>query len=275
MTAGMVLSHLDAGPGAWGLDTGLVLGAAAYVAGVRRLARRGRRWSAARTTSFVVGLLLVFVALGSGLAVYDDVDLTLHVVQHVLVMMVAPALLVAGRPLELLARSSARPVQRRVARLARSRILHACTGPPMWALYPVSMGSYFLTPLFRLSEDDAALHAALHGVFLAIGLCFWFGLFGEGARRRSFVTRSVAVLAGMPVEAALGLALVLWPHPLAPGTPLGATRAAGQVLLMSSMVVSGAALSLLVWRWVGDDERAAVRAGAVSAAAMAAAPGPS
>ncbi|MGH9293026.1 MAG: cytochrome c oxidase assembly protein, partial [Acidimicrobiales bacterium] len=43
-----------------------------YLAGVRRLGKKGRAWPLTRTASFLGGLLAVVIAIGSGLASYDD-----------------------------------------------------------------------------------------------------------------------------------------------------------------------------------------------------------
>jgi cytochrome c oxidase assembly factor CtaG len=78
-------------------DTVDVLVVFAYVCGVRRLAARGRSWSEAASAAFVGGIVCVWVAVGSGLAAYDDVNATIHMTQHALLMMVAAPLLALGK----------------------------------------------------------------------------------------------------------------------------------------------------------------------------------
>src|ERR1700722_9174301 len=55
-----------------------------------------------RACSFFVGLLLVWAALGSPLSLLDHDLLTVHMVQHLLLMTVAPPLILLGTPLQLL-----------------------------------------------------------------------------------------------------------------------------------------------------------------------------
>ena len=74
---------------------------AAYVVGVRRLARRGRRWSPARTSAFVAGAAVVVLATQTGIARYDTTLFSIHVVQHVLLAMVAPVFFALGAPVTL------------------------------------------------------------------------------------------------------------------------------------------------------------------------------
>ena len=104
----------------WSLDVTfplVVVFAAAYVIGVRRLQARGRSWPATRTAAFLSGLVVVLVATDSGLAAYDRVLYSLHVVQHILLGMVAPLLLVLGAPITLALQAGSRASQRRILRV--------------------------------------------------------------------------------------------------------------------------------------------------------------
>src|ERR1700709_2749740 len=83
--------------GDWSLDplfVVTVLVGALYVTGVRRLAHRGRQGPARRSVCFGIGLFLVVFVTQSGLAAYDRVLFSLHVVQHLTLGMVAPVFLV-------------------------------------------------------------------------------------------------------------------------------------------------------------------------------------
>ena len=98
----------------------VVVLAAAYVIGVRRLHAHGRSWPATRTAAFLSGLVVVLVATESGVAAYDRVLYSLHVVQHILLGMVAPLLLVLGAPITLALQAGSRASQRRILRVLRS-----------------------------------------------------------------------------------------------------------------------------------------------------------
>src|SRR5687767_347620 len=109
----------------WVLDPGalvlLVLAAGLSVGAVRRLAaRRGRRWPVGRSAAFGAGLATMAVATLSGLARYDTVLFSAHVVQHLLLGMVAPLLLALGAPVTLALQASDRPTQRGLLRLVHS-----------------------------------------------------------------------------------------------------------------------------------------------------------
>ena len=63
-----------------------------YFACRHRLGGRGRHWPSGRTVAFALGVVMIVIATESGLASYDDSVFTMHVVQHLLLMNVAPIL---------------------------------------------------------------------------------------------------------------------------------------------------------------------------------------
>ena len=252
---------LDTGAAALVTD-GLLLGSlVAYLAAVVALARRGRRWPIRWTAAFAGGLVALFLAIGSGIGARDDTDVAAHVAQHLLLMMVGAPLLVMGRVPVLAARAGPRGVQRRIARVLRHRLLRRPTGPGLWLAYFGLMWACFLPPLYRLEVGESPVHDALHAALVLTGVLFWQGVVGPGWswRRVGVLRRSLPVVAGMPVEAALGAYLVTLPAPLA-GSGLVATHAAAQVFWIGAMVTSGTALAAAVWHWALSEERAAVRA---------------
>lgn len=230
-----------------------------------RTGTAGRRRATARgdAASFLLGLLVLFVALGSGLSRYQASDITVDVAQHVLLMMVAPPLLALGRPAAALGNVVARlgrggtVAPERAAHLRR--LGRVVSGAASWPLYYGSMAAYFLTAAYRVSLDHPALLDVTQVGFVVVGWTFWAGLVGAGGTRapRSRLFRLAAVAIGMPAETALGLAMVLWPRPLAPGQTLAATHAAGLLLWIACMLTSGVALAVILVQWSVSDSRAA------------------
>jgi len=76
----------------------LVLASLWYVSGWRRV-QRALPNAAWRLVSFLLGVSLVWAALGSPLVAYDHDLLTVHMIQHLLLMTFAPALILLGQPL--------------------------------------------------------------------------------------------------------------------------------------------------------------------------------
>ncbi|HZC45487.1 MAG TPA: cytochrome c oxidase assembly protein, partial [Candidatus Acidoferrum sp.] len=77
----------------------LLLTAVVYVRGFNRLHRQmPRRFPSWRLASFIAGIAALFIAIASPLEAFDDLLLQLHMTQHLLLMLVAPSLLLAGAP---------------------------------------------------------------------------------------------------------------------------------------------------------------------------------
>ncbi|HTW99641.1 MAG TPA: cytochrome c oxidase assembly protein, partial [Acidimicrobiales bacterium] len=76
----------------------LVALAAWYLRAEWKLAARGRRWPATRRTCFLAGLLAVDLAFQSSVALLAGTYFQAHIVQHLLLMVVAPPLLALGAP---------------------------------------------------------------------------------------------------------------------------------------------------------------------------------
>lgn len=241
--------------GAVAVDAALAAVVGLYAVGARRLRRKGRPWSSRTTAFFVAGIALVFVALGSGVARYDDVSFPAHMSQHVLLMMAAPPLLVLGRPVRLLAQASPRPVQLAVVHVANGRLARGLAGPFAWVLYFGSMWGYLLSPWYAATIDSNGLHEATHAIFLAVGLLYWESIIGgDGRRPVSPVTRGAGLMLGAPFESALGLVLMVRLRPMY-GATLADTHAGGQLFWIEAMTVMGIALFATLWGWAREDER--------------------
>src|SRR5207253_1388999 len=158
--------------GSWTFD-GLTVAALAalgalYLLGAIRL--RGR-WSPARTCSFIGGLLALALALVSGIDTYADRLLSVHMAQHLLLMLVAPALGLLGFALAVLV--------------------------------------FHLSGLFELALRDETVHALEHCVYLAAGLMLLAPLIAADPlpRRVSAIARVGWLLAAMTVMAIPGALL--------------------------------------------------------------------
>src|SRR5207244_2995269 len=92
-----------------------------YVHGVRTLARGGHPWLARRTVYFLSGLASIYVATQSALDRYSTALFSVHIVQHMVLTMVAPPLIALGAPVTLALRATGRTGRRRILRVVRSR----------------------------------------------------------------------------------------------------------------------------------------------------------
>src|SRR5215472_9804262 len=159
-----------------------VLAAGLYLRGVVRVARRHpvRPWPAWRTVMFLGGLAVVVVALQSGIGSYDDVLFWDHMVQHLLLVMAAPPLLILGQPITLLMHASRNPVHTWVKLIVRSRAASFLTFPPFgFAAYAAAIVVAHLTGLANLTASNQIAHEAEHIAFLVIGYLFFLPIIGS------------------------------------------------------------------------------------------------
>lgn len=257
---------------AWALDPGagllVVVAAALYVAGVRRLARRGRHWSAARTAAFVAGLAVMVVATQSGLAAGEATRFSLHTVQHVLLGMVAPALFALGAPVTLALQASSRAGQTALLGVLHSRALTVLTHPvAAWVVFGGSLVALYFSPVFELSLRNEAVHAAVHLQFVAAGGLFCWTAVGTdpGRWRMPHGARLLFVVLAVPVHAVIGLALmgsveVLAASVYGAGPEALADQRLGAGILWATGDLFGVVLAgVVLAQWMGHEERVARR----------------
>ena len=263
--------HLDPGP------TLIVLAAAAaYLLGVRRLARppaarhpaARARWPRHRTAAYLCGLAALLASLASGLDAHADDLLSVHMVQHVALAMVAAPLIVLGAPLALALRAlDARP-RRTLAAVARSRAARLLSHPLLaWTGFAGVTIATHLTPLYDAALRSAALHGLEHFLYLASGILFWLPVVGANPvlRRPGPVGRLLYLLLAMAPMALVGVALltaeeVLYPAYLSPARALGVSPLADQdaaalIMWIGGNLLLAAAILALVWESMLREER--------------------
>lgn len=183
----------------------------AYLAGIRRVAAKGRAWPATRTAAFAGGLATIAVATQAGFARYDTVLFSTHVVQHVLLGMVAPVLLVLGAPLTL-ALQAGRPATTRMLRYALHHpVTRAVTHPLVAAV--VFTGTPFvlyLTPLYEATLRNGVLHGWLHVHFVVVGFVWAAAVIAADPQpvRLPHAARLGMVALTVPGHALIGVALL-------------------------------------------------------------------
>lgn len=173
-----------------------------YLWGVRRV--RGR-WPVRRTLAFLAGVAWIVIALQSGLGAYDDVLLSVHMVQHVILLLLAPLLLLWGRPLMLALRALPRG-----ARFTLGRAMLRLRPLGHWSVGLLVFYAVVLVPHIPVLYDSTLRHPLIHDlehvIFLVGGLIFLWPLFGAPAGRGalSSVPALCYVIASMPSCAVVG-----------------------------------------------------------------------
>ena len=165
--------------GAWNLDPVVVVVlamlAGAYVHGVWRRPRLGQQ---TRTWCFGAGFVALAVALVSPLDPLADQLASAHMVQHLLLTTVAPALLVLGRSGALTLAGAPAPVRRVVAGRRRLRgmmrwwrSLHRPVAA--WLAAAIALWAWHAAALYEAALEHPLVHVAQHGSFLLTGVLFW------------------------------------------------------------------------------------------------------
>src|SRR6266852_2610986 len=138
-----------------------VIAAGLYLWGVLRVRRRhpARPWPLHRTALFLGGLAVVVIATQSGIGSYDDVLFWDHMVQHLLRLMVAPPLLIAGQPVTLLLHASRNPLHTWAKRVVRSRVVSFLTWPVLgFVAYSAAIAAAHLTFFSNVAATTESVH---------------------------------------------------------------------------------------------------------------------
>jgi cytochrome c oxidase assembly factor CtaG/polyferredoxin len=163
------------------LATTLLLSALIYARGWRRLNRRDpQRWHSGRLAAYLGGLLAVYLALASPVETFAALLLSAHMVQHLLLMMVAPPLIWLGWPLVPMLRGLPEPVRTYwVAPALRSRMVRTFFGTlahPLvaWPVYVATNWLWHTPGAYEAALANRDWHALEHLCFTLAGLLFWF-----------------------------------------------------------------------------------------------------
>jgi putative membrane protein len=237
----------------------VALFAVAYAIGVRRLARHGRSWPHGRRVAAAAAVVALVAA-----EVVSDRTFTGHMVEHVLIGMVAPLLLALSAPLTLALQTGSPAVRSGLRRALHSRVAAALSHPVVgFVLFGATMVALYVTPLLEVTARSAPLHGLLHVHVLAVGCLFVWPLVGIDPSPRPVPpgARLLVVLMAVPFHAFLGLALLSASSPVAPAAyaDLADQRRAAGLLWVSGELLT-LTVAALVWRaWLEADRREAAR----------------
>jgi putative copper resistance protein D len=237
--------------------------AAWYLRAESALSARGRRWSGKRTVSFMAGLVAVDLALQSPMATFSMGYFQAHVIQHLLLMVVAPPLLALGAPMTLALQTSSRRGKVRLLRLLNARPFQLLTHPiPVWFLYYVSMFAFFLTFALGFAMNHMWVMDLVNLAFLGASTLFWWPIVGLDPiphRQMGHGTRIVSLLIGVPIESFLALALLSSARPAASMYTVGSTHAGAAILWVGAELFTFLALIPVFVQWVRFEERRSAR----------------
>ena len=259
----------------------VLVAAGLYLWGVVRVARRhpARPWPAWRTGMFLGGLAVVVLATESGIGSYDDLLFWDHMIQHLMLIMIAPVLLIFGQPITLLLHASRNPLHTWAKRVLRSRVASFLTWPVFgFAAYAAAVMAAHLTSLATQIDANETLHNAEHVLFLVVGYLFFLPILGsEPIRwRLSYPVRFIILVLVMPVDTFTGLVLgygtagtpgvPVGPRPPWAPDPVADLHTGGAVMWVAGDALMFGLMMLVYLMWSMDERSAASGRGWLEAA---------
>jgi putative copper resistance protein D len=175
------------------------------------------------------------MALDSPIAAQDDVP-SIHVLQHALLMMLAPLLLALGAPITLAMRGLSRDRRRRLRAVLHDPSVRGLLTRPavLIADYNLTTALMLSAPVYRLAERSLPVHIAAHAYLVFCGLLFWTAMLARDPvpGRLPQPTRIRLAALAIPLNLALAAAVAGIPGLFA-GGPNGA-----QMLIATTTITS-------------------------------------
>ena len=249
------------------VDVLVLLAAVGYLhRAYRVLPRRGQHWPAGRTAYFLAALLVFALTLQSSIDPYGFTLFWVHMIEHLLLIMVVPALVILGQPIRLLTAGDDRLAAGADTAL-RSRVVSVLTFPGIGlAAYLVALVATHLTGFIQ----DMLLNPWLHGVEIAVylvaGYLYFLPILGHEPLHRvmNYPLRVFLLLMGMSADTIVGIILMMEsgePFPAYAdqhrtwGTGLVADiHAGGGIMWVVGDTLMFVIAVLLIAQWMGDTE---------------------
>ena len=262
----------------WGVDPVLfvvsVWVTGLYLYGVWLLRRRGDAWPVSRTLSFVVlGMGSFYVITSSGIAAYDAVLLSVHMVQHMVLSTMVPLFLALGAPVTLMLRTLPPRPRGWLLALLHSRPVAVLSFAPLtFLLFVVSPWALYFTGWYEASLRSDYVHEMMHVHLVLVGSLFFWPLVGVDPvpGRVAFPFRLLLIFLTLPFHAFLGVTIMGQEELIAgdwyrslPMTwlpdPADDQHVAGGILWGSGDLVGLTFFAVLFVQWVRSSMREAQR----------------
>ncbi|SHI39933.1 putative copper resistance protein D [Tessaracoccus bendigoensis DSM 12906] len=245
-----------------------------YLWGVHRLKARGDSWPVMRTISFVgLGLGSIAVATFSFLGVYDTVLFWSHMVQHMLLNMIAPVFLVFGAPVTLALRTLPKRPRGLLLKVLHSGFAKVLLFPPLTTgLMVASPFLLYMTGWYELTLRNDFFHDMLHLYLVTVGCLFFFPLLGVDPVpiKMPYPIRILLFMLTMPFHAFLGVTIMGSTRLIAEDwyvafdrswglSPMSDQNWAGGLLWATGDLTMFAAMGTIFIQWIRESNREAKR----------------
>ncbi|MBO0980236.1 bifunctional copper resistance protein CopD/cytochrome c oxidase assembly protein [Microbacterium sp. SD291] len=189
-----------------------------YLAGARRLRRRGDRWPIHRTVFWVLGMLMLVWVTGGPINAYQEYLFSVHMLGHMMLSMAIPLLLVSGAPITLALRAihkrddGTRGGREWIMWAVHSPVAKVVTHPFVAAaIFILSLWAFYFTDLVRWSMYEHLGHEWMVAHFLISGYLFVMSLIGADPvpYRLPYPGRLITLIAVMAMHAFFGIAIMM------------------------------------------------------------------
>jgi cytochrome c oxidase assembly factor CtaG len=229
-------------------------------------------WSVGKTVAWIGALFCTAVAIFSFIGVYDGELFWDHMIQHLLLIMLAAPLFAIASPLRLAWSSTNGTAHLVVTEALRSPVAKFFGHPAVaFVLYAVLIPLSHLTSWYNLTLEHESVHNAEHLAFLVVGYLFWRQIFGNdpNAYRLHPGLQFFYLFLAIPIDTFSGLSLVGESHEIFPAYL--ATHRTWGPSYVTDLHVGGTIMwvvgdTLMLWpmipvalRWMHMEERKAVR----------------
>jgi cytochrome c oxidase assembly factor CtaG/putative copper export protein len=260
--------------------TAAIVFAALYLAGVRRLRRRGDAWPMGRTVAWLLGCTALLFVSSSGVGRYMPAMFSMHMAAHMLLSMLVPILLVLGGPVGLALRAlpaagGGDPPGMREWLLAalHSRVSRFLTNPVVaTALFVAGFYGLYLGGLFDAAVGSHIGHVVMNVHFLASGYLFYWVVIGVDPTPRPIppLAKVAVVFASLPLHAFFAVILMSMPKVLGESfyhslhlswhtDLLGDQRLGGGMAWAAGEIPLVVVMIALLVQWSRSDQRTARR----------------
>ena len=204
-----------------------------------------------RSVAFLAAMTALAFALLSGIGRYDTSLFSVHMVQHVLLMLVAAPLIALAAPITLVLRVSSPDTRHRLwLPILHSRPVRVLAHPVVaWVMFAAMMWAVHFSPLFNASLEDPLVHQLEHVLFLVGALLFWWPAVAldPAPYRMSHPARIGYLFTQMTQNTFLAVIIlnatdVLYPHYVSLVRPWGPTPIEDQRLAAGIMWIAGDAV---------------------------------
>ena len=229
-------------------------------------------WSVGKTAAWVGALATTGIAIFSFVGVYDGELFWDHMVQHLLLIMVAAPLFAIASPLDLAWKSTSGTAHIVVTEALRSPVAKFFGHPAVaFVLYAVLIPLAHLTSWYNLTLEHESVHNAEHLAFLVVGYLFWRQIFGSdpNAYRLHPALQFFYLFLAIPIDTFSGLSLAGESHEIFPA--YFATHRTWGPSYVNDLHIGGSIMwvvgdTLMLWpmipvalRWMRLEERKAER----------------